>query len=389
MKLGTGSVTVNPTQPIIKFGPKASPYPQVYPIKDDLTYQILILQNESEKPYIHISCPIADFELQTTRSLLHQIKSIIGYDFDSTLVITHTHYSVNVNEDHAYVQELAVQLARTIQSIPLQELTDPKGCFQYHYFDLVGQSRISGQPTDQLYLETFSLYDGEKRLATMITYNSHPTTISLKCGYLTAAGPGYVLRELKKRYPDEFFTYMIGAAGDVSTRFTRKNQDYSEMERLAKVVVEGIIDQLNSQYHFFDCPRFTVEEKWIEVDREKFDPSLHEFPKDLTEREKETLDHALHSKKEVDLLALPKSLMFQRLVFDNYQLIFAPFELFSEYIEYTNKENTSLVNCGNDRDGYLSGFKKQRLTMELIGQTVGREGKTRIKALLEQWSPKI
>lgn len=389
MKLGFGKVTVNPEKPAVKFAP--GPFARYQKVKDELSYKIMILK-ESEKPYIHISCPIADFELPTTQALKKQMQEKLGYEFELTIAITHTHYSVNVNKDPEYVSFLADRLAETIGTIELKEYDDLKTCFQYHYFDKVGQSRISGQPTKNLFLETLSIYSGASRLATLIVYNSHPTTLSMKVEYFSSVGPGILMKTLEENHPGEFFSYMIGAAGDVSTRFTRPGQTYEDMLKMTETVVEEVESQLASQKNFQPLNSYQVEECWLKMKREFFDISTVEIPENLTPREKETIDQAMKNKNKVTqgikLEDLPEKLMFQRLRLGAHQFIFTPFELFSEYIDYTNKENTSLVNCGNDRDGYLSGLGKQRLTFELFGQTIALSSKLDIKALLEKWSPK-
>lgn len=67
-------------------------------------------------------------------------------------------------------------------------------------------------------------------------YNSHPTTMPMRTGDFTSEYPGYVIKKLSEKYPDVFFSFMLGPAGDISSRFTRRKQDYEEISYLADML---------------------------------------------------------------------------------------------------------------------------------------------------------
>ena len=46
------------------------------------------------------------------------------------------------------------------------------------------------------------------------------------------------MRQLDAKYPGEFFSFLQSAAGDVSTRFTRKEQTPAQMEHFGAVMAE-------------------------------------------------------------------------------------------------------------------------------------------------------
>jgi len=80
-----------------------------------------------------------------------------------------------------------------------------------------------------------------------LIHNVHPTTRELWVGDFTAEYPGYCIRELGKEYEGEFFTFLLGPAGDTSPHFVRKGRDDAEMLRLAELLKEEFDRQLKKQ----------------------------------------------------------------------------------------------------------------------------------------------
>lgn len=344
MKVGFGKINVNPIWPAKKFAPNEKGV-LTQEVKDELACKVFMLEKEEGSLYIHISCPFGCVPGETCDRIRDGIAETLKREFFLTVSATHTHYSVSLEHDEAYESFLIRKIGEEIGHIPLREYEDLKVCYQRRFFDAVGRSRISGQEAKNVYLETFSVCSGEKRLATVIIYNSHPTTLNFNETFLSGAGPAVLMQHLEERYQDEFFTYMIGAAGDISTRFTRPGQTYEDMLAMCEVVENEVCTQLENQVN---SPKvrlddWEAEEQLLEVERGPKNMDEIDTSGQLTVREQETIELAKVKHKNMDISKLSTKIYLQRVVIGNHIFIFTPFELFSSYIDSIDKEKATLV----------------------------------------------
>ena len=117
-------------------------------------------------------------------------------------------------------------------------------------FSGVGRSRRSGDHEGDVVLTLLSFVDLEdKPVATIINYNCHPTVLSAANREVSAEYPGAAIRVLEKSHAGDFL-FVNGAAGDVSTRFVRREQSFNEMERLGKLLADQVGEALKDMdYH--------------------------------------------------------------------------------------------------------------------------------------------
>lgn len=385
MKLGFCSVCLNPTSLSKRFGPGNR---SLIDVKGDLVYKLFVLKKEGHKPYLNVSCPLADIDMVHYQAFKKQLIEELGEEVDLSMCATHTHYSVLINADDAYLSFAVKGIADAYRDLECKEYADLRYDRIIEPFHEVGESRITGIKAN-IYLETLCLYDGEKRIATFITYNSHPTTLNFFEDYFSSVGPGLLQKKLEAANPGEFFSYFIGAAGDVSTRFARKNQEYGEVERLTDVVFDAVTRQLNEKRTPEKVEDIRFEELWLDVERKYLDISTLKLPEDASPREKETIAQAgEHKDREIKEEDLPKQVLFQRLSINDFSYIFTPFEMFSEYLDYVDLKHGIIVNCANDHVCYLSGLKNKYLSFELFGESIAYDSKVEITKLLERWSGK-
>lgn len=83
-------------------------------------------------------------------------------------------------------------------------------------------------------------------LAVLFTFACHPTVMGHENLYFTADFPGAARRALRAVYPDTMFLYANGAAGDISARFTRREQTFAEVERLGRILAGEVLKTINS-----------------------------------------------------------------------------------------------------------------------------------------------
>jgi len=82
-------------------------------------------------------------------------------------------------------------------------------------------------------------------IATIVHFACHPTILPAESRVISAEFPGVLRRELGASIPGAIF-FINGAAGDISTRFTRTNQDYQEVERVGSVLASATLQALET-----------------------------------------------------------------------------------------------------------------------------------------------
>lgn len=73
-------------------------------------------------------------------------------------------------------------------------------------------------------------------IAVLMNYGCHPTVLGYSNLQYSADYPGAARANLRKIYPETVFMYTNGASGDVSTRFTRRDQTFQEVERMGRIL---------------------------------------------------------------------------------------------------------------------------------------------------------
>lgn len=93
-----------------------------------------------------------------------------------------------------------------------------------------------------LFTIEFLFNNGKKVL--MYNFSCHPTIMNRENLYITADLPSGVLKHLGNSYDMIIFTN--GSAGDISTRFTRKESSFDEVDRLGKNLSDAIKSSLSN-----------------------------------------------------------------------------------------------------------------------------------------------
>lgn len=78
-------------------------------------------------------------------------------------------------------------------------------------------------------------------IAVVMNHGCHPTVMGYQNLYFTADYPGAARASLRRLYPDTLFLFTNGASGDVSTRFTRRGQTFSEVDRIGRLLAGEVL----------------------------------------------------------------------------------------------------------------------------------------------------
>lgn len=373
MKFQFTQININPSFPICPAGFIQQTKP-IFNIHDDLHARIMAFEDDRMKIYL-ISCDNLGLPITLQNELQTRLQKNYNKHVFVTISSTHTHFAPT--PDNAdYRNELLEKLENACQNLVLEDGTYEIS-YQREFFDGLGTSRISHHKADHIYLQLLSIYKNNKRIAVLITHNVHPTIHNGDTPYFTAEYPGYVLQKCFQKHPETAFTFMQGADGDISTRFTRPSQDWDGMCFLANKLYNKIEEML-----LFEPKRKPL----VHLDYESIlFPLKHEFneidtsslPNDLTPRELETIQIGIEVRKELskDLDSLPKKIVLSKVQLGDYRLIFSPNELFSSYNNYINLDTSILVCYSNGYSRYVSGINDDFITYETFTDTLTKDCK--------------
>ena len=172
-------------------------------------------------------------------------EGVLGTKTHLIISCTHTHFAPD-GTDAAYQKQLVRCLNEAVASLRFEECSRLAYTLEQEYYDGLGRSRISSRPAEHVTLSLIGIWKDGRRWASLVCYNCHPTVLNGDTPYFSAEYPGEALRILHKRHPQEHFLFLQGAAGDISTRFTRPGQDYPSMLAMAARFAEEA-EQLHSR----------------------------------------------------------------------------------------------------------------------------------------------
>jgi hypothetical protein len=98
----------------------------------------------------------------------------------------------------------------------------------------------TGPLDSQLTVLTVEDMQGEL-IAVWANYGCHPTVLGFENLWISADYPGAAREALKKVYPGMVWVFMNGASGDISTRFTRRGQGFSEVRRFGHLLAGSVM----------------------------------------------------------------------------------------------------------------------------------------------------
>jgi hypothetical protein len=97
-----------------------------------------------------------------------------------------------------------------------------------------------GAVDDQVIVLRVDDMDGQP-LAVTMNYGCHPTVLGYQNLLFSADYPGAAREALNAVYPETVFLYTNGASGDISTRFTRRDQSFAEVERMGRLLAGEVL----------------------------------------------------------------------------------------------------------------------------------------------------
>lgn len=382
MKYQTSTIVINPDHPTTQAGHIQQTY-LVDKVNDDLHARILVLVQDIT--WIHISVDNLGIPLEFNKKLQSALSEYFNTNVHLTISATHSHHCAS-SKDELYLEELYHKLLNHMKIMELKETDNLQVSYKYEFFDKVGTSRISNSVTKNIFIQLVELYDHDKLVADLITYNTHPTILQAETPFFSADYPGYFLSKLNEKEPDVFHSFTQGAAGDVSTRFNRKSQDYDGVIDLATKLYDKVLE-LKAKPSTKSELKLSYESIIIPLEHEFTEIDLSNIPDNITDRERQTIEYGqiMRQRLSENPENLTKEVMLSKVSFGEISYIFCPNELFSCYIDEIDVNKTILVCYSNGYSPYVTGYKSHIITYEVFTDTLTDETKLKLIAQLNNW----
>lgn len=130
---------------------------------------------------------------------------------------------------------------------------------------------------------TLEIKKNNGQRAVIYNYSCHPTVLNKYNKSISADFPGYTAKFLEEYCGIELCMFLNGAAGDISTRFTRKESSIEEAKRLGNIVARELIKIINRNDKYEDVIEFDFRQQHIKVNMRKF-PSIYDVEREYYKR---------------------------------------------------------------------------------------------------------
>ena len=358
--------------------------------KDHLFARALGIKDDNNW-IIHVSMDLLGFDADHRNELQDKLREY--YKDDNLHLITsttHTHYANSVRTDE-YVGWLMNRLYEEIITMEYVEKGNIYTTYQRKHTNACGKSRISGYETDLENLCLIRFYDDNNdNFFNVVINNCHPTTLAAKSPFFSAEYPGYVLKLLEEDNNNSNYTFIQGAAGDISSRFVRDGQEYKDMVKLATNLFNEIKELMEVQ---IDKIPLTLDYQEVKIPYEHdFSPiDLSRIRADLTPRELEAIEggqairaRAANPDPHGIFGNLKKEVVVGTWRFGSVQIVFYPNEIFSEYMSDLDLDKKILVSYSNGYGPYILPIDFPYVTYEMFLDTLTNDTKAKIKQTINE-----
>lgn len=384
MKLALKKFKINAPFPTTQCGHMTQTF-LVDEFKDDLFGRIASI-SDNEQVYIHIVFDLLGLKETFQNRIKDHLSKTMKTPFTLVVSSTHTHYAHD-NQNKEFLDYLYDITIKEIDALEYHEYDQLYVRYYQELFNKVGRSRISGYESnlERLGVTEIALdSQGEKVLLNLVVHNVHPTILSADVKFFSSEFPGRALRELEKKHPEQFFIYCTGAAGDISTRFTRDDQTYDSVRKLGDVLAEEI-EQIKTRKEGFVPLKFSVKSVEVPYEHEIKDIDISRLRDGLSERELITVNYGkiIREKMKGKEDTLEKHALITAVKLSGLTLIYFPNELFSDYLNNVDLSRTMVITYSNGYAPYILPIGFKYITYEMFLDTLSDKTKVAIAETLQ------
>jgi len=389
MKIGTNQICINPTRPMLPVG-FITQDRNVSQVRGDLIARMLLVEDENDRWL----CITMD-SLGISQAFFLKVREKVNVLFpecELTMSCTHTHFAPSLanamglfEENPVYVDFVLERLVHCLRNLKLIDVADPRIGYKSERFSEVARNRNSGKSDDDVIATVVSLFDGPKRIVNFLHYNCHPTISAEDAAYFTADYISIAIEQITAKFPNEFTLFFQGAAGDISTRFTRQQKSYNETIRLGRMLGIKFLD-LREHVEVTEAFTLKTQSKIIELHHQvkevgEVDTS-HMGEKEIRELEVAKKITAIMKNRQS---SFAKTARFTDVKIGPLRFCFLPFELFSGYLRYCHPF-TLIVGYSQGYVCYVTLPDSTEVTYESLMETITEVDKRQIVAFLEDRS---
>jgi len=226
-------------------------------VHDALVAQLLLLKSDETQVAL-ICLDLLGVGSEFTHRVRDEIEKTTGVPVEGILLAcSHTHAG-----PAGYIDELPglrVSSDPELQRITIRQLTGAALWAQQKLeparlgigkgiVEGIGRNRNDpehGPMDDELVMVRIDDVRGHP-MAVMMNYGCHPTVLGYQNLLISADFPGAARSTLRKVFPGTVFLFTNGASGDVSTRFTRREQTFAEVERMGNMLAGEVLKVMSS-----------------------------------------------------------------------------------------------------------------------------------------------
>jgi len=280
VKVGASKANITPSfnVPLGGYLGRTSPSMGVH---DPLYAKTLVIDN-GEKTVVIISLDLLAVDRNLTEEIREEVEETAGIDKENIMVAaTHTHAGPDgIFKDPIFIttlppDEKLISIIKTgVKQSVLDALKKGKTA-EVRVGKIIVKSasanrRVKSGPVDkQLISMRFDDNNG-KMISAIINFACHPTVLDASNLFLSADYPGYVTSLIENVKSDSVALFLNGAAGDVSTRYVRRESSFREAERIGNIIGSYALISLETSN------KIRVDE--IRTDKRNVDLCVRRFP---------------------------------------------------------------------------------------------------------------
>ncbi len=220
-------------------------------IHDPLLAQVLVLDDGHSRAAL-VAMDVLAVSAGFADPLRRSIAALFDIPVDAVLIAaSHTHAGPCGLQDWFPIGESTTLNTQLISMVSgrivdaaqqaLNSLTPARLVYGFGPINGIGMDRNQPLPAPDPSVTAFRFdsLDG-KPVAALIHYACHPTVLGPQLAY-SADFPGAARTWIQAHYPGVTCLYLNGAAGNISTRFTRHSQTFDEVARLGKLLGDHVL----------------------------------------------------------------------------------------------------------------------------------------------------
>lgn len=246
IKIGVSKIDITPSfnTPLGGYLERASPSIGVH----DPLYVRSLIMDDGEQTIVIISLDLLAVDRKVTEEIREDINESADIDKENIMVAaTHTHagpdgifkepFFVSISTfNENLISDMRTKIKQSILSAMEKKKVVETRVGKITVESVSANRQVKNGPVDkQLITIRFDDNTG-KMISAIVNFACHPTVLDASNLLLSADYPGYAMSLIEKIKNDSIPLFLNGAAGDVSTRYVRRESSFREVERIGNIV---------------------------------------------------------------------------------------------------------------------------------------------------------